>query len=638
MNNKFYIFISAYYFSGIIKLINIFLRISTIFTVLLIFFSTMSSFGLNNQSVFSQNEDNIITESSNFNNEPFEGYTLYGLEHSTHTYLMNNDGMVVNKWESQYIQALGTYLLENGNLIRTCSHKINPFFPFGGFSGRVEIYDWNGTLLWYFEYSTNEYCLHHDVEVLPNGNILMSAWEVKYVNESLNKGRNPELNRWPYQCPEYIFEVEPIYPSGGNIVWEWHTWDHLIQDYDQTKENYGILGEHPELIDINHVFGPEWFHINSIDYNEEFDQILLSVPGFNEIWIIDHSTTIEEAAGHTGGIYGQGGDILYRWGNPQAYDLGGPEDQIFFGLHDAQWIEKENPGEGNILIYNNGKARLDGSFYSSVEEIIPPVDENGFYQYIENQPYQPEEQLWVYNSDNSSEFYSELVSGAQRLPNGNTLICEGERGYFFEVTQNKEIVWNFSVSPLIIARNVFKIRRYPINYTGIGNIHQYNPNKPSKPDGPTEGKTSVKYTYKTNSTDPNNDKIIYLFDWGDGTTSYVGPYNSGDLVTANHVWESNGTYNIKVKAIDVDLLESLWADNLKIYINFTQVWLFGKIDNRVEENTSISFLADFLILFNLNPFNFEIYNDGAYVLVDNEYRGFITNNIIVGKFNLKSII
>jgi hypothetical protein len=551
---------------------------------------------------------------------------------------MDNDGMVVNKWKSQYFQSLGTYLLENGNLIRTCSHMINPIFPLGGYTGRVEIFDWNGNLLWYFEYSTNEYCLHHDVEILPNGNILMSAWEKKVANESIDKGRNPELNRWPYQCPEYIIEVEPIYPNGGNIVWEWHAWDHLIQDYDSTKENYGILAEHPELIDVNHVFGPEWFHINSIDYNEEFDQILLSVHNFNEIWVIDHSTSTEEASGHSGGRYGKGGDILYRWGNPQTYDLGGPEDQVFFGLHDAQWIEKDNPGEGNILIFNNGVARFDGSFYSSIEEIISPIDENGFYHLNEGQAYQPNEQIWVYIKENPSEFYSELVSGVQRLPNGNTLICEGERGNFFEVTPNKDIIWNFSVSNTILARNVFKIRRYPINYSGIGDLHQYNPNKPSKPEGPIVGKTSIKYTFTTNSTDPNNDKIIYLFDWGDGSTSYIGPSDSGDTVNAIHKWKSNGFYNIKVKAIDGELLESYWSDTTFININFTQVWLFGKIDNKVVGNEDISFLADFLILFNLNPFNLTIYQNGKYVFVDKEYSGILTNQFIFGRFNLKSIL
>ncbi len=91
------------------------------------------------------------------------------------------------------------------------------------------------------------------------------------------------------------------------IVWEWYAWDHLIQDYNASKENYGVVGDHPELIDINYGISSslsDWLHANSIDYNEKFDQILISVHNFNEIWVIDHSTTLEEAAGHTGGRVG----------------------------------------------------------------------------------------------------------------------------------------------------------------------------------------------------------------------------------------------------------------------------------------------------------------------------------------------
>ena len=80
-------------------------------------------------------------------------------------------------------------------------------------------------------------------------------------------------------------------------------------------------------------------HTNSIDYNEEFDQILISVRYFNEIWVIDHSTTTEEAAGHTGGNSGKGGDLLYRWGNPKNI---GREPRVInssLGQHDASWIE-----------------------------------------------------------------------------------------------------------------------------------------------------------------------------------------------------------------------------------------------------------------------------------------------------------
>ena len=136
-----------------------------------------------------------------------------------------------------------------------------------------------------------------------------------------------------------FIEVAHDGSSGGEIVWEWHIWDHLIQDYDPSKNNYGSIAEHPELIDVNMIevagggpggggpggggrpggAGGDWFHVNGVDYNAELDQIAFSSRHTSEIYIIDHSTTTEEAAGHTGGNSGMGGDIMYRWGNPSNY-------------------------------------------------------------------------------------------------------------------------------------------------------------------------------------------------------------------------------------------------------------------------------------------------------------------------------
>ena len=406
------------------------------------------------------------------NEYSYEGYTLFAPEYSTNTYLIKNDGEIVKKWASNNIQALGVYLLENGNLIRTCLPWLNTVFTEGGVTGRVEIFNWNGTRIWKFDYSNSQHCIHHDIEVLPNGNILMIAWEYKSFSEAVEAGKNPfdltENELWP----DTIIEVKPTGKSGGNIVWEWRMWDHLIQDYDSTKNNYGNVSEHPELIDIN--FGnakkADMAHINSVDYNEELDQILLSVRNYDEIWVIDHSTTTEEAAGHTGGRYGRGGDLLYRWGNPATYKAGDKEDQKFFEQHDARWIDENCPGGGNILVFNNGIGRPDG-LYSSIVEIVPPLDKNGNYTFTPGRAFGPEEPIWVYEAENPTDFFADHLSSAQRLPNGNTLICDGPAGYFFEVTPNKEIVWQYLnkfLDPL--HRDVFMVHRYPPDYPGLKNI------------------------------------------------------------------------------------------------------------------------------------------------------------------------
>ena len=171
---------------------------------------------------------------------------------------------------------------------------------------------------------------------------------------------------------------------------------------------------------------------------------MISSRFLNEIWIIDHSTTTQEAADHSGGNYGHGGDLLYRWGNPQVYKTGNSSDQIFFGQHDARWIKEGCPGDGHITVFNNGWKRPEKKF-SSVYEIIPPVDSNGNYYLEPSFSYGPEEPIWLYVAENPTDFFSSALSSAQRLPNGNTLVCEGEPGNFFELNPEKKIIWSFKI-------------------------------------------------------------------------------------------------------------------------------------------------------------------------------------------------
>ena len=143
--------------------------------------------------------------------------------------------------------------------------------------------------------------------------------------------------------------------GGIEIIWKWHLWDHLIQDQDSSLNNYGIIKNHPELIDINigSFTNPnegDWLHTNSIAYHEQYDQIIFSSRHLCEIYIIDHSTTIAEASEHTGGNSNKGGDILYRWGNPINYGRGTINDQKLNAQHGAHWIPQGFPGSGNIII------------------------------------------------------------------------------------------------------------------------------------------------------------------------------------------------------------------------------------------------------------------------------------------------
>jgi len=409
----------------------------------------------------------IISNSYNIDNL-CEGYTLFAPMWDTKTYLIKNNGDIVHSWKSIHLETQAAYLLENGNLIRT---SIVPFFSkfSGGSQGFIEMFDWDGNRVWKYKYVSDNYCQHHDVEVLPSGNILLIAWEVKSAEQAIAAGKDPKNLYGNQLWTDHIIEIEPVGDSGANIVWEWHAWDHLIQDFDSSKDNYGNISDHPELININYGRDwRDWLHVNSIDYNEKFNQILISVFNFNEIWVIDHSTTTEEASGHTGGNSGKGGDILYRWGNPQAYDHGNESNQKYFGQHGASWVEEGCPGEGNFIVFNNGGKRPLGR-YSSVDEIIPPVDEYGKYYYTPKIAYGPEEQTWIYTAEDSEDMFSNICSNAQRLSNGNTLICSATQGTILEVTPGKDIVWSYhNIYPYwYMIKTVPEAIRYSVDYPGL---------------------------------------------------------------------------------------------------------------------------------------------------------------------------
>jgi hypothetical protein len=232
--------------------------------------------------------------------------------------------------------------------------------------------------------------------------------------------------------------------DSGKIIWEWDLFDHLIQDFDSTKNNYGIVRNHPELVNINYVqeIAPNWVHINSIDYNENLDQILLSARLFGEIWIIDHSTTTAQSKGHTGGKYGKGGDLLYRWGNPRTYNRGDTTHQQLFFQHDAKWIKSGFKNEGKILIFNNGLNSPNGN-YSSVNIISPPFNFNSNTYCIDNiHPFLPVKPDWTYTLP--PDMYSSYLSGVQPLKNGGYLICSGTNGVFYEIDSLQHKVWQYT--------------------------------------------------------------------------------------------------------------------------------------------------------------------------------------------------
>jgi hypothetical protein len=142
------------------------------------------------------------------------------------------------------------------------------------------------------------------------------------------------------------------------------------------------------------------------------------------------------------------GAIKWRWGAP------------------LEWGHQHNPtilANGNILVFDNGLHRM------TADELPAP---EGYSRVVEVNP-KTNEIEWEYADEDRCNFFSAVCSSAQRLPNGNTLICESSKGRIFEVTSNKEIVWEF-ISPFYhpwprrgMANQIFKAHRYGTEYEGL---------------------------------------------------------------------------------------------------------------------------------------------------------------------------
>jgi hypothetical protein len=404
-------------------------------------------------------------------NEPgaSPGYVIFAPFNSDATYLVDLEGRVVHTWKNDQAGD-AVYFQDDGSLIRLARIPEPPSFRAGGVAGYIQKLSWEGDLLWEWRMADEQKILHHDIRPLENGNILALAWEQKSAEEAMAVGRLPEFVPAQGVWSEWIAEIEPRPPRDARMVWEWHLWDHLVQGSDAKARDYGVPGEHPERLDVNgdrdapivdakeleelKALGyvpsnasaedvrSDWVHVNSIDYHPRLDQVLVSARSLGEIWILDHSTTSEEARGSSGGRYGRGGDILYRWGNPKVYGRGTPADQQLFGQHQALWIPDGWKNAGNVTVFNNGAKRSDGD-WSSVVEIALPVAEDGTFRLSEGEPFGPAAPVWAYAAPDKHSFFASFVSGAHRLPGGNTFVCSGPQGRFFEVTPEGNILWEY---------------------------------------------------------------------------------------------------------------------------------------------------------------------------------------------------
>jgi Arylsulfotransferase (ASST) len=459
-----------------------------------------------------------------------DGYVLLAPLNSKSIHLVDLDGKVAHTWKTSCTPGAATYFLPNGHLLRCGQVDPNPRFHGGGIGGRIQELDWDGNVVWNFDLDNEVLTQHHDVKPLPNGNMLMIAWEYHSKEEVIAHGRMSERVGDDGLWTDTLIEIKPSRPIGGSVVWMWRSWDHLTQDQDKALPDYSaFVADDPARIDINADCrwlpkeeseedrakkekmekemkrlgyaggdddgpkksaakpadaktaaaksadakpadakvadakpgdakpgdakpgdpaappkGPkneaDWMHMNAVDYLPEQDLIVFSSPHLCEIFVIDHSTTTAEAATESGGKWKHGGGLLYRYGNPRNYGKGEASDKKLFYQHNVQWLPVSKSGELHVLVYNNGAERPTNE-YSSVEELALPFDATKGFTKNAKGAFGPDAPAWSYSEPD--KFFSPFISGAQRLPNGNTLVCEGVKGRAFEVDHDGKIVWDF---------------------------------------------------------------------------------------------------------------------------------------------------------------------------------------------------
>lgn len=381
----------------------------------------------------------------------FDGYTLFApvVPRST-TYLIDNAGQVVRTWGGTLPPGQAVMLLNDGSLLRTEAPNVQAMGG-GGAGGIIKKIGWDGNLIWQYDHYGPTYRSHHDVEVMPNGNVLLLVWESHTVAEALAAGRLQSRLVENALWSERVIEVKPTGPTSGEIVWSWNSWDNLIQDADPTKPNYGVVNENPDRIDINCGGNrSDWLHANAVRYNPTRDEVMISLHNINELWIISRKT----------------GKIVYRWGNPLNYKAGAVAQQRLWGQHDVRWV----PGNQNrVMVFNNGIGRPGGNA-SSVDVIDLPINADGTYRRTGKEAFEPLQSTMLCPEALSSKFFGQNISGATMMPNGNILTCLGPSGTFVEFTPDKREVWRY-VNPVgqmgitpqgSMPRNnmVFKIYRY----------------------------------------------------------------------------------------------------------------------------------------------------------------------------------
>jgi hypothetical protein len=474
-------------------------------------------------------------------------YTLYCTFNGTQAYLIDTNGTNFKTWtfSSSSKNGFSCYLLPGDTLLRsvTMTNQLQA----AAMTGKVQKVLWDGTVVWEYTHSSSTYCLHHDIAPMPNGNVLMISYETKTGAEALAAGCNSSTVIWP----EKIIEVAPTGPATGNIVWEWHLWDHLCQNSNASKPNYVTsIINNPQLMNINYLPAKDWWHMNGIDYNPVLDQIVVTSRMMNEFFIIDHSTTTAEAASHSGGKGGRGGDFLFRWGNPAAYGATGTKN--FNVVHYPQWIPENYPKCPNQISAINNGGGTGGK--TCVDVVLPPY--NGYnYSYTAGQVIPPA----TYSYRHTSTKTTPVNGSAQLLPNGNMLVNISQQNYLYEIDSTGTVLWSKTISGQ--AANAMRYDKCYVRGPQVKAI--------ATPSAVTSG-SLVQLSAVANSPTETNPAYTYLWSTGD---TIQNPAMHPVASTTYHVTVTDPAVGCSASAyVRVDIvagIEEPPIEGLNIYPNPT---------------------------------------------------------------------
>jgi len=333
--------------------------------------------------------------------------------------VINKQGEIVTEYEFENALGNDIEMLPNGEFLGMFKPNNRKDFSFGGSGGILRRVTAHQQTLWEYEIASETELAHHDLELLPNGNVLTIVWEEITSEQAKTLGAQTEH-------PIYTEKLIEINPDNNEIVWQWRSVEHLVQDVDEHASTFGSIRENPRKININYnsdMENGDWMHANGITYDHKRDLIFMTVNFYDEVWVIDHSTTPAQASTPLGGNYAVGGDLVYRFGNPATY--GSDTPPIFDRVHHPNF---SNDAHSKMLFFSNG---IDTE-QSTVFELQLP------FQLVldPEHEYLPTE-VWRFTDP---ELFHRIVSGAVKLPNGNVLICEGDFG-FWEVTPAGQVVW-----------------------------------------------------------------------------------------------------------------------------------------------------------------------------------------------------